>query len=361
MLGRLDSANTDPSDRMAANQYRAFCLLALGRMSEAERAIEAVLTVDLLYRPADAPCRRACVRHLRGVRQRILPSIVQQEYTRARTAFDRGDFPSAVAQFDRVLKALADPDLGAAAGKPPLVDLPHSRGWLSGFERQSCCPSTGAAATPARRGGGRGPTVGGPSTAAQNQVCHRRSRCGSRCRRIQGDMSALREGILELIVNEVGEVEWAAMRTPITSALRLDAVSCGKKLEVPAGDPEWHARQGPQIHQRLDQTACQRRLRSRDPGEPLTSQYRFGIGLHWSVELIRVRLARERRQFERLAGQRQVGRMVEQVANEIEPSTPLIVEIDGNPGRVRRVRGLEHGITRLPVLDVAPPRFEIDR
>src|SRR5262245_49272973 len=123
VLNRLDSSNTDASDRMAANQYRAFCLLALGRMQEAERAIEAVLTVDLLYRPAEASMSPRLRSAFAGVRQRILPSIVQQEYTRAKAAFDRGDFPSAVAQFDRVLQALSDPDLGTSAAIPPLADL----------------------------------------------------------------------------------------------------------------------------------------------------------------------------------------------------------------------------------------------
>ena len=41
VLNRLDSSSGQPSDRMAINQYRAFCLLAFGRMAEAERAIEA--------------------------------------------------------------------------------------------------------------------------------------------------------------------------------------------------------------------------------------------------------------------------------------------------------------------------------
>ena len=112
VLSRLDSPGSQPSDRMAINQYRAFCLLALGRMPEAERAIEAVLTVDLLYRPSDAAMSPRLRSAFAGVRQRILPSIVQQEYARAKTAFDREDFPSAIAQFDRVLQALADPDLG---------------------------------------------------------------------------------------------------------------------------------------------------------------------------------------------------------------------------------------------------------
>jgi tetratricopeptide (TPR) repeat protein len=211
MLSRLDSDNTEPSDRMAVNQYRAFCLLALGRMSEAERAIEAVLTVDLLYRPADAVMSPRLRSAFAGVRQRILPSIVQQEYARARTAYDRGDYASAVAQFDRVLKALADPDLGAAAGNPALVDL---RTLATGFRDLSvkaaapppAPPVAVAAAAPAVKPiyGGAEPGLSGPVTLRQSLPPY------------QGDMSAVREGILEVIVNEVGDVEWAGMRSSIT-------------------------------------------------------------------------------------------------------------------------------------------------
>ena len=193
VLNRLDSTNTEPSDRMSVSQYRAFCLLALGRMQEAEIAIEAVLTVDLLYRPADATMSPRLRSAFAGVRQRILPSIVQQEYTRARTAFDRGDFPSAVAQFDRVLQALADPDLGLAALKPPLVDL---RTLAAGFRDLSVkaaapppapppAPPVAVAAVARTVGGIYGGTEPGLSPA----VTVRQS-----LPPFQGDMSALREG-----------------------------------------------------------------------------------------------------------------------------------------------------------------------
>ncbi len=214
MLGRLDSDNTEPSGRMAVNQYQAFCLLALGRMSDAERAIEAVLTVDLLYRPADAFMSPRLRSAFAAVRQRMLPSIVQQEYARARTAYDRGDFPSAAAQFDRVLTALADPDLGAAAGNPPLLDL---RTLAAGFRDLSvkaaapppappAPPVAVAAAAPAVKTiyAGTEPGVSLPATVRQLLPP------------FQGDMTALREGVLEVIVNEFGDVESATMRTSIT-------------------------------------------------------------------------------------------------------------------------------------------------
>ena len=130
LLSRLDSPTSNPSDRTAINQYRAFCLLALGRAVEAERAIEAVVSADPLYHPAEADASPRLRSAFASVRQRILPAVVQQDYMRAKAAFDRQDFAAAAAEFDRVLQVLGDPDLGTAATRPPLSDL---RTLASGF------------------------------------------------------------------------------------------------------------------------------------------------------------------------------------------------------------------------------------
>ena len=226
MLDRLDSANTEPSDRMAGNQYRAFCLLALGRMSDAERAIESVLTVDLLYRPADALMSPRLRSAFAGVRQRLLPSIVREEYARARAAYDREDYASAVAQFDRVLKALADPDLGAAAGNSPLLDL---RTLAAGFRDLSVKAATRPPAPPPPSVavvaaapplniiyGGTQPGLTAPVTLKQSLPSY------------QGAMTGLRDGILEVVVNELGNVEWAGMRSPITPRYDLTLLAAAK-------------------------------------------------------------------------------------------------------------------------------------
>ena len=181
VLSRLDTPSSQPSDRMAINQYRAFCLLALGRMPEAERAIEAVLTVDLLYRPSDAAMSPRLRSAFAGVRQRILPSIVQQEYARAKTAFDREDFPSAIAQFDRVLQALADPDLGAAAGN--LADL---RTLATGFRDLSIKaaappPAPPAPTPPPAVAVAAAPVIGG-STVVPSREYRCPWLCGRACR-----------------------------------------------------------------------------------------------------------------------------------------------------------------------------------
>ena len=223
---------SQPTDRMAINQYRAFCLLALGRMPEAERAIEAVLSVDLLYRPADASMSPRLRSAFASVRQRMLPAIVQQEYTRAKAAFDRQDFPAAVAQFDRVLQALADPDLGAAARSPPLSDL---RTLATGFRDLSAkaaappppapvspppAPAPVVAAAPVMRGGiyalGE-PGVTPPAVVRQVLPPFPRE-----------IMSQRRNGIIEVIISEAGTVESAAMRASMHPRYDLLVLTAAK-------------------------------------------------------------------------------------------------------------------------------------
>src|SRR3954466_5365952 len=51
---RPDTASGPVTERRTIEQYRSLCLLALGRGSEAESAIAAVVTADPAYLPGDA-------------------------------------------------------------------------------------------------------------------------------------------------------------------------------------------------------------------------------------------------------------------------------------------------------------------
>jgi len=216
VLNRLDSSSGQPSDRMAINQYRAFCLLALGRMAEAERAIEAILTVDLLYHPVDADMSPRLRAAFAGVRQRILPAIVQQEYARAKTAFDHQDYPAAIAQFDRVLRVLGSPDLGAVGENSPLTDL---RTLASGFRDlsvkamapppappQPVVPPAPVAVVPPK----------GIYTGFENGILPPvivRQALPAFPRDL---ISRNNDGVLEVVISEAGAVESVVMRTPIS-------------------------------------------------------------------------------------------------------------------------------------------------
>jgi hypothetical protein len=226
LLGRLDSPGSQPSDRMVINQYRAFCLLALGRISEAERAIETVLSVDLLYRPSDGDMSPRLRSAFAGVRQRILPAIVQQEYGRAKAAFDRQEFPAAIAQFDRVLQALADPDLGAAAEMAPLADL---RTLATGFRDLSvkaaapppvvvAAPPPAPAPPPVVKAiyDGSEPGFSAPVIMKQNLPAFPR------------ELIPQRAGLLEVVINESGVVESALMRLGINPRYDQSVLSAAK-------------------------------------------------------------------------------------------------------------------------------------
>ncbi len=123
MLNRLRSSEHPASQSRAIEQYRAFCLLALGRSADAEQAIEAVVAADATFQPGETDASPRIRSAFTSVRRRMLPSIIQQKYAQAKAAFDRKEFAAAADGFTQVLNALADQDVATEARQPPLSDL----------------------------------------------------------------------------------------------------------------------------------------------------------------------------------------------------------------------------------------------
>lgn len=134
MLGRLNAAELPPDEGRAADQYRALCLLALGKTTEASQAIEAVVASEPLYHPSDSDVSPRVRAVFTDVRRRLLPGLVQQKYAIAKTAYDHKDFRAASAGFGLLIALYDDPDLAPVAGKPPLSDL---RVLIDGFHSLS--------------------------------------------------------------------------------------------------------------------------------------------------------------------------------------------------------------------------------
>lgn len=109
---------TAVSDRRSIEQYRSLCLLALGRGTEAEGAIAAVVTADPAYQPSETEASPRVRAAFSEVRRRLLPDLATNRYTEAKAAYDRKDYATAIKQFRRVLSLLDDPDM---AGR--LADL----------------------------------------------------------------------------------------------------------------------------------------------------------------------------------------------------------------------------------------------
>ncbi|MGH9254469.1 MAG: energy transducer TonB [Vicinamibacterales bacterium] len=109
-----DQASTSPGE---ASEYRLLCLIALERRTEARDAIASMVNADPFYQLSQVSPRVHTI--FKDVRQSLLPAIVQRAYADAKAAFDRQD-PQSSTQFERVLTLLNDPDI---AGAPTLVDL----------------------------------------------------------------------------------------------------------------------------------------------------------------------------------------------------------------------------------------------
>jgi protein TonB len=122
-LDRVKEAGPSPSETREIELYRAFCLLALKRQAEAEKAIEALIALDPLYRPQEnetAPWVRAS---FQATRRRVLPSAAQQRYQDAKAAFGRKEYALAATGFQLVLAILKDPDLDSNDAGQKLTDL----------------------------------------------------------------------------------------------------------------------------------------------------------------------------------------------------------------------------------------------
>jgi TonB family protein len=123
-LRPADTATT-VSDRKSIEQYRSLCLLALGRGTEAESAIAAVVTADPSYQPGEVEASPRVRAAFSDVRRRLLPDIAGSRYAEAKALFDRKEYVAAAQQFRQVVALLDDADMGGR--------LPDLRTLVTGF------------------------------------------------------------------------------------------------------------------------------------------------------------------------------------------------------------------------------------
>lgn len=219
VLNRLPETGRPVDETRAIVQYRAFCLLALGRTAEAEQAIESVVAADPSYRPTTDLSPRVRTA-FSDVRRRVLPSIIQQKYMQAKAAYDRKEYQNAAAQFEGVLDAMNDPDAAAALARPPLSDM---RLLAIGFKDLATTaalpppppPTPAPAPAPAaavvskpvpRIFSINDPDVIPPAVVRQDLPPY------------PGQVMIPRQGMLEVVIDENGLVETALMRISVSNS-----------------------------------------------------------------------------------------------------------------------------------------------
>src|SRR5258708_813809 len=240
LLNRLRSSDHAATDARAIEQYRAFCLLALGRATDAERAIEAVVAAEPTYHPADSDVAPRVRAMFTDVRRRMLPAIIQQKYAQAKVAFDRKEFASAASGFSQVLVTMADPDLAAGGAPPPLSDI---RTLAVGFEElasKAVAPpppppapvpapvAVAPAAPPAPPAPARVYTSDDANVVPPTPL-------NQALPAFRGMSPVQRIGRVEVVIDETGGVESAVMSVSVTPAYDKVALSAARAWRyVPA-------------------------------------------------------------------------------------------------------------------------------
>ena len=214
-LAVLNDSSVAVSDRKSIEQYRSLCLLALGRGTEAESAIAAVITADPTYQPGDAEASPRVRAAFSDVRKRLLPELAGARYLEAKATYDRKDYASAVQQFKAVVALLEDPDMGGR-----LADLRTLASGFTDLAAAAAVPPPAPKAEPAA-------AVPAPPRVPQadpNRIYTMLDADVLMPKVVRQDMPTLSQtmkaqarerGIIEVVIDEQGRVSFAAVRSSI--------------------------------------------------------------------------------------------------------------------------------------------------
>jgi TonB family protein len=110
-------------ESVEAQQYKALCLLALGRQAEASTAIETLVNSSPTFIPSseDAPPR--FVELVTKARQKLLPTIARRVFVEGREKYGEKQNEEALRRFSLVLTLLSDPAFSDANTKQDLETL----------------------------------------------------------------------------------------------------------------------------------------------------------------------------------------------------------------------------------------------
>jgi tetratricopeptide (TPR) repeat protein len=152
------AAASTPADRVQLEQYRALCLIALGRLPEAERAVSALVDADPTYVPPSSVASPRVLAMVADIRRKELPGVVRRVLDSGRAAYEAKNLPQAQRQFDLLLKLLDDP---AMDGRPEREDL---RAVAKGFS--TLLVAAPAASPPAPPPAAERPAPASPASSA---------------------------------------------------------------------------------------------------------------------------------------------------------------------------------------------------
>jgi ketosteroid isomerase-like protein len=138
----------DVASSPGADQYRALCLLALGRLDDVDRLLESLIRRDPTFKMSVSEVTPRMIAQFRQTRQRLLPAILDDRFRAAKTSFEQGRHAEAAVQFRALLTLLADEDAEPSEGPPVSRDMQRVAEGFLNLATNALSESEKAAAQP---------------------------------------------------------------------------------------------------------------------------------------------------------------------------------------------------------------------
>ena len=230
-LTRLASAE-DRLGKEQTEQYRALCLLGLGRTAEAELSLERMVSAKPLYEIPASEVSPRLVTMFREVRKRILPTAARDLYAKAKASYDAKQYANAASEFRDMLAIINDGDMGTRADG--LADLKLlGEGFLKLADGEvvnaaKAAQAARAAAVVPAPPAPRVPVIYSPEdrTVVAPVDIDRRLPAWTPATAIARTME--HHGLLEVVINEQGKVESATLRKSVEPSYDRDLLAATK-------------------------------------------------------------------------------------------------------------------------------------
>jgi len=112
-----------PVDMPEAQQYKALCLLALGRTQDAVGALEKLVTAQPTFEPSAQDVPPRFVTLVSDTKRKLLPSLARRAFNEGRDQFRNGSREEALTRFNLVVALTSDPSFKQSADAEDLRTL----------------------------------------------------------------------------------------------------------------------------------------------------------------------------------------------------------------------------------------------
>ena len=223
-LALLDTVTSTPTiaEARVVFEYRALCLIALGRTEEASRAAEVLVRMNPMSTSSSADISPKLAALLHDARLRLAPQLVRERYARARNEFDQRSFESAADDFAAVTLMFDDESLQLSS-QAALAEMRTLAREFLVLARAEVKPAPsadgGAPASPPA------PEPAAPTILPPVAIQQRIPPLPDRLRR---EIPEGREGTLEILVGADGAVKEARVVTPVHPAFDANLLAAAK-------------------------------------------------------------------------------------------------------------------------------------